>query len=348
MATGLDQIVNVQITRETSAPSQVGFGVPLLVGTSDRYAAGVRVMAFASLEEVEATFTAGDVEITMARNAFSQSPRPSLVKIGQLEAADAGDYVAALTAIQAVDNDFYGIVIESRAKADIEAVAQWTEAQIKVFIAVSGDQDILDQTAGNVLEVLNGAAYNRTLLLFSGDTDDHAGAALAGLQLPKVVGSTNWAYQTLAGITADNLTTTQCNYIQGLNGNVYVTVNDINHTQFGRVVGSEFIDVIRGADFIQARIQERIFFGKINLERIPYTVNGIGLIESWVRSILQQARDTNGILESFETSVPEIADINPTDIANRCLPDVTFVGVLAGAINQTKIQGRLVLSEDLI
>lgn len=339
----LNQIIDVQITRETQIPSQVGFGIPLLVGDSDRFAAGERVRTYGSIEEVEADFTAGDFEITMARNAFSQSPSPTQIMIGQVEAADSGNYVTALTAIQAVNDDWYGLAVETRLEADILAIAAWVEARIKIFCALSSDAAVKSATAGNVLEDLVAAAYERTFLLYSEDLDDHAGAAWLGKQLPKLPGGTNWAYQTLAGITVDSLSLTEQNNITNNKGSIYTVVNDINHTQFGQVASGEWVDVMRGSDFIQVRMQEKVYFQLINSDRIPYTENGIAVIENAMRDVLKQARDVNGIITEFEITTPALADISAIDKGNRFLPDMTFVATLAGAINKTQIRGRLVL-----
>lgn len=344
----LNQIIDVQITRETQTPSQVGFGTPLIVGDSDRFTAGERVRTYTDIDQVVADFTTGDTEISMATDIFAQNPKPTQIMIGQVEAADSADYVVALNAITAVNNDWYGLCVETRAEADILAIAAWVEARLKIFAALTSDAAVKAGTAGNVMEDLQAAAYDRTLPLYSEDTDNHLGAALLGKQLPKVVGGTNWAYQTLAGITVDNLTATEEQTIQGYNGNIYVSKKDINHTQFGTMASGEFVDVMRGSDFIQVRIQETIFQGLINSEKIPYTDSGIAKVDGYVREVLKRAQDINGILESFTTSVPKKVDISTLDIGNRFLPDLTFVGVLAGAINKTQIRGRLVLSETQI
>ena len=210
---GLNQIIDVQITRETKVPSQKGFGTPLAVGDSDRFTAGERIRTYASIEEVEADFTAGDIEIELARDLFSQEIRPPQIKIGQLEAADSGNYVTALTAIQAIDDDWYGLVTETRAEADILAIAAFIQARIKIYFATTSDSAVKDNTAGNVLEDLVAGGFFRTMLWYSEDTDNHLAAAIAGKQLPKDPGSTNWAYQTLAGPAVDSLTTTEQNNV---------------------------------------------------------------------------------------------------------------------------------------
>jgi len=340
---GLNQIIDVQITRETKVPSQKGFGTPLLLGDSDRFTAGERIRTYADISEVEADFTAGDVEIEMARNAFGQEVRPPEIKIGQLEAADSGNYVTALTAIEAIDDDWYGLITETRDEADINAIAAFIQARVKIYLATSSDAAVKAATAGNVLEDLVNAGQFRTMLWYSEDSDDHLAAAVAGKQLPKEPGSTNWAYQTLAGPTRDDLTTTEQNNITNNNGNIYIEVNALNITQFGNMPDGDFVDVIRGADWIQARMQEKILFSLVNSDKIPFTNDGIAQIEADMREILIRARDVNGIISDFTIITPDVADISAIDKGNRFLPGMEFQATLAGAINKTQIRGRLVL-----
>lgn len=339
----LNQLVDVLITRETKVPTQRGFGTPLIVGDSDRFTAGERIRTYTDIAAVEADFTAGDAEIDIARDMFSQTVRPPQIKIGQVEAGDSGDYVAALTAIEAVDADWYGLVIESRVQATIEAVAVFAESRIVQFFALTSDADVKNGVAANVLKNLNAAANDRTSVWYSDDTDNHLASAIVGLQLPKNPGSTNWAHKTVSGPAFDALTATQQQNIETDKGNQYIRVAGINVTQFGQVVSGEFIDVIRGSDFLQARIQELVYFELVNSEKIPYTNDGIAMIEARLREALQLGVANQIINDDFEIITPDVADISVLDKGNRFLPDVEFEATLTGAINKTRIRGRLVL-----
>lgn len=338
----LNSIIDVQITRQTSIPTQKGFGTPLLVGDSDRFTAGERIRTYSDIDSVVADFTAGDFEITMAQNAFGQQVRPPEIKIGQVESGDA-DYVAALTAIAAVDDDWYGLNVETVTEADILAIAAYVQPRVKLFGALSRDAAVKAATAGNVLEDLVNGTFFRSPLLYNEDTASHAFAAWMGRQLPQLPGSTNWAYKSLAGVQVDDLSTTEQNNITNNRGSIYIPVAGINQTQFGRTNDGDWIDVIRGADFIQARMQERVLFQLANTEKIPYTNDGIALVENEMRSVLQQARDVNGIITDFTITAPDVADISPVDKGNRFLPNMNFQATLAGAINTTQIRGTLVL-----
>ncbi len=339
----LSTIIDVQITRETKTPTQKGFGTLLIVGDSDRYGGSERIRTYTSIEEVEADFTVGDPEIDMARNAFGQAVRPVEVKIGTLKTADTGNYVTALTAISAADDDWYGVTIESETEANINAVAAYIESKIKIFFANTRDAAVKAGTAGNVAEDLNGAAYDRTTLWYSGaPSTQYLAAGLAGGQLPKVPGSVTYKFKTVNGVTADVLSSTEINNIENEKANHYTTVAGINITQQGTVSSGEFIDVMIGSDWIHARLQETIYQQLVNLDKIPYTNAGIAVIENLMNQVLTQAIK-NGILADYEITVPDVSEISSLDKGNRLLPDMEFVGTLAGAIHKVQIRGRLVL-----
>lgn len=339
----LSSIIDVQITRETKTPTQQGFGTLLLIGTADNFG-GDRVRTYASIEEVATDFPLGtEWEYLAAQAAFGQTVSPVEIKIGTLLAADSGNYVTALNAIQEVDDDFYGIAIESETEADVNAMAAAVEAKFKIFFALTRDAAVAAGTAGNVAEDLNTAAYDRTALFYSGaPTTQFLQAAIAGGQLPKVPGGITYKFKQAQGVNFDNLTSTQINNIENFKANYYNRIAGISILQQGTVASGEFIDVIIGADWITARLQETIYQELINVDKIPYTNQGIAVIENLMRQVLNQAIN-NGILASFEIDAPDVSEISNLDKGNRFLPDMEFTGVLAGAIHKVQIRGRLVL-----
>ncbi len=167
-------------------------------------------------------------------------------------------------------------------------------------------------------------------------------AWLGGL-LPKAPGSITWKFKQLVGVTPDVLTTTAVNNIEAKNGNTYQTVGGVNITQQGIVASGEFIDIIRGIDWIQARIGENVFSVLVNADKIPYTDPGVGVIIGTIRSFLTGPAVDNNVLVENTISVfaPKVADVSTSDKQNRLLPDVIFGATLAGAIHKTVITGKL-------
>jgi hypothetical protein len=117
--------------------------------------------------------------------------------------------------------------------------------------------------------------YDRTFTIYNGDTASYfADAAWLGRQLPTIPGSSNWAFKSLTGIIADDLLSSQSSAVFTNNGNTYETFAGQSITRYGKVSSGEWIDVIRGADWLQARLQENLYSTLINVEKIPYTDAG--------------------------------------------------------------------------
>ncbi|MCK5610319.1 DUF3383 family protein, partial [Candidatus Pacearchaeota archaeon] len=113
-------------------------------------------------------------------------------------------------------------------------------------------------------------------------------------------------------------------------------------TQEGVVASGEFIDIIRGVDWIQARISEAVFTLLVNADKVPYTDPGVEMIKTEIQAILEQAVDNNVLVENTITiTAPKVADVSSVDKANRFLPDIKFGATLAGAIHKVKIDGKL-------
>jgi len=255
----------------------------------------------------------------------------------------ASDTVADdLTAIKNEDPNWYALVMTSHVIADVQAAAVWIEAEIKIFLTSSNDTEILNAASTtDIAYLLNAAAYDRSGVIYSATDSTFPEAAWLGKQLPTDPGSTTWMFKTLSGVTFDALTDTQSTNARNKKANTYENIAGVNMTQEGTVASGEYIDIIRGVDWLQARITENVFSRFVNLPKIPYTDGGIAIIESEVISAITEGIDSGFIAESpqFTVSVPLAADVSSVDKIARFLPDVEFVAYLAGAIHKTKIEG---------
>lgn len=336
----LDDIVNVQISRETETVERANFGIPLFlveVKTVD-----TRVKSYSNIDAVADDYAATDTAYKMASAAFSQEIRPNRIKIGQK--ADAETYVQALQAIVNEDDDWYGLAVETLTKADILLIAAFIEARTKIFIARSADADILTNATDDLASTLQAAEYDRTAVIYHGSADTQfADAAWLGDCLPRDPGSQTWMFKTLNGITYDTLTASEKDYVLGKGANTYQRIAGVNITQQGTMAGGEYIDVIRGIDWLTARIKERIFTRLINAPKIPYTNKGIAIIEAQVREQLDIAVDQQLIAPepAYTVTVPDVLDTDELDRQNRQLKEVNFRARLAGAIHYVEIRGAV-------
>lgn len=253
-----------------------------------------------------------------------------------------------LTAINDVNDQWYALIATTRDVPTVKAIAAWVEARIKLFGTASSDLDIINVAAGtdtnSIAAFLNQLGYVRTFVMYHQDAEtDFPEAAWFGRVLPLEPGSETWKFKTLNGISYSNLTTTQLNNALNKKANVYEFVGGVGITENGTVAQGEFIDIIRGIDWLRARIQEFVFSLLVNSPKVPYTDAGIAGIQAEVMRALQLGVDNNFIAEDpqFIVTVPLAADVPPADKAARILRNVRFQATLAGAIHAVIIRGTV-------
>ena len=250
--------------------------------------------------------------------------------------------VADITAVREENDDWYGLILTNASSACILAAAVYIEANIKIMVTQSADTEILSASVSDdVASQLKTAGYARTAILYHPKDSQYAGAAWMGKCFPKDPGSITWKFKTLAGVDSVSLTDTQVGVLEGKGCNHYTTVAGIAITQQGVTSSGEFIDVTRSVDFIRARLQEYIYARLANADKIPFTDQGIAIIEAEVRAVMQLSID-QGILAADPAptvTVPLAADVSTADKAIRLLDNVEFEAVLAGAIHKVIVTG---------
>lgn len=253
--------------------------------------------------------------------------------------------VTALDAIALESDDYYALVLTIQALASQVAAAAWIEARRKIFFARSNDANV--KSAGSTTDIaylLKAAAYDRSVVIAHyPSTDDFIDAGWLGKMLPEDPGSATFKFKTIAGATVDILSASESTAVKGKNGNTYETVGGVNITSEGVVASGEFIDIIIGIDWLQARIQERVYAKLVQNKKIPFTDAGVAVIENEVRAQLKQAVSVGLLAASpeFTVTVPKVVDVSPADKALRYLPGITFAATLAGAIHKTQIRGTV-------
>jgi hypothetical protein len=275
-----------------------------------------------------------------------ESTTPTRLALAQ-DHADAG-VAADLDAIQLVNDSWYVILHPFNSRAELTAIAAWAEAHNKLFIAQTQDTVVAtggyDATgAADVGSDLDRLGYARTALIYHPDSGAFADAAWAGRVLPLDPGSETWKFKSLAGVAAAVLTGTQRTNLRAKSTNFYETLAGLAITQDGVVSAGEFIDVVRGRDWLQARLREDVFGRLANAQKVPFTDAGIAIVEAAVRARLKNAVDIGFLSSNPEptVSVPRAADVPEADRAARLLPQVSFDATVAGAIHRIRITGRI-------
>ena len=300
--------------------------------------------AWAALLNALAASTATD---DTTRVTFNSTTAGSLFYLEEVYGFDLYDKSADpgiatdLAAITAADGDWYGLLLDSNSEAEVNAASTVTEAQERLFGYATGDATARNGTAGGVMDDRFLAQVFRTFGIFSENTSGYAAARAMGECFPLDPGSETWKFKSLSGVTASILTASQESAIEGKNGNHYQIVAGLGILQQGVVHSGEFIDVVRGRDWLVARLRERVYGLLANARKVPFTDAGVDMVRNVVLAQLREGIGAGLLAASPEpvVTVPLVADVSTADKAARLLPDVEFSATLAGAIHAVEING---------
>jgi hypothetical protein len=245
-----------------------------------------------------------------------------------------------LLAIQAANDDWYGVALCSNTDADLEQLSAQIESMKKIFIGVTKDAAVATSATTDIASVLKGKSLARTALIYTQQTSEDLDAAWMGGQLPAVPGSNIWAYKNLVGQSPDVLTSgqrtilvgTPVAQLAGKNVNIYSTVGGVDITQMGTMIGGQFIDITIGLDWLESTLQTNVFTALVQSAKIPYTDKGTGILISAVQAAFDQGV-VNGLIAdgSIVISAPAVLSVPSSQRANRVAPTITASARLAGA-----------------
>ena len=259
--------------------------------------------------------------------------------------ADAG-IVAELTAVIAEDDDWYALLIDSQSSAEILAAAVNMETRKKIFLADTADDIAYDSgSTTDVMYLANAAGYTRTAIAYHSDTGAFMAAAWLGDRLPQDPGKATWKFKNLAGIAFDALRTGDRSAMDAKKGNYYYRIGTSIFTGEGWTASGEYIDIVRGIDWLGVRIQEDVFADLLGNQKIPYTDKGINGVAETIHARLRNAITVGLLAEDPAPTVtpPLVADILTAEKAVRNVPGILFTGTLAGAVHSLSIAGTLTL-----
>jgi len=186
----IDEIVDITIKRDTIGITSAGLNTLLILGDSKKADQDVkRVKAYGNMSEVVLDYAANKPEYRCANLAFGQSQKPTKILIGQCFNLEA--FAEAYTKVSLENNDFYGVVITSKASENQLAIAGLVEAEERIFGLSSDDSNILNPNdTTNILHQLKALNRQRTFVIYNKDADlIYPEAAWFGLMFTKEAGS---------------------------------------------------------------------------------------------------------------------------------------------------------------
>lgn len=369
MSANLDRICTVDISLASPISNEASFDNILIIGPAPMRPKGEvpAVGVYNGLEELTelgfiATGDASDPIGVGARVAFSQSPRPHEVYVavmGEVPAEDGGEptpqtVTDVLTNALAV-NGWYCICPVGLDDKQVEECIQWTETQNKLCGYIDDDPED---------PIVEPGLYLRSYPFYPKVTPDQldqdiplenkfgAHIAVAAKAMNFHAGEETWALKQLAAVTPSKLTSTFIKKLETANFSYIITVASKNVTQGGKTSGGEWIDIIRFRDWLQNDMQVRVVNLLIVNPKVPYTDNGIALVENQMLASLKDGQKYGGIapteydgdgnaIPGYVTSVPLASELTSTQKASRILENCKFTARLAGAIHAVEIKGCL-------
>jgi len=226
-----DSNISITITLASAPQDGNSFGivchfVPLATNSLN----GAVVASYTSAPEVATALAAGYISATTAAalvDAFSQIPKPPIVKVASIDLV-GGDFVDdAYTAAKLVDPVFYCATMESRTDADILLLSAIVEADRKICVVQSDEATWL--TAGYPAALAALEDRERTVVVFH-DSDAEWGCiawAASRLVFDPDVKSAPWIGQVreVASLTA--LTSAQKTFLLANDANVGLVFGSI-------------------------------------------------------------------------------------------------------------------------
>lgn len=366
MSSNLDRIARVDISLDTPISNEASFDNILIIGPAPRNPKGdvevPTVGVYNSLNEITelgflATGDGADPIGVAARVAYSQSPRPHEVYVAVVGEDEEGEPVKAVDVLEEAlgMNGWYCICPVGLEKSEVAEIIQWTETQNKMCGYIEDDPESPIVTTG--LYLRSYAAYPKVT---EGQLDNDVPAenkygmavAMAIKAMHYHAGEETWALEALATVTPSKLSSNFITKLSNANVSYVLTIASKNVTMGGKTNAGEWIDIIRFRDWLQNDMQVRVVNLLIVNPKIPYTDNGIALVENQMIASLKDGQKYGGICpteydadgnanQGYVTSVPLASELTSTQKSSRVLEDCKFTARLAGAIHLVEISGSL-------
>ena len=339
-------------------------GTSLTTTGNITFAVVKRVALYENIAQVEADFVNTTPEYKAGQAFFAQGGNAKKLLIGFKTSTET--YSQALTAIQAVRDDFYAVAIKDTTKAVQLALASTIKA-------LAGEKIVFFRTDdANTLLAGNSTDLGSELKLLDNDyahvtfhynaSNKYPEMAIMGRVLPieetakQAAGSTAWHHQAVLDELGEpfeasfnpaggKFAFTQVERDTLDAKNVEALENDGLNTRTlgGKMAGGEWGDVIHGVAWLKARIAEDQYLLQTqkadNLSKVTYDPIGFNEVEGVLANRLGMAVKTNFIAENFTITMPKLENTNATDRQNRLLKDINFTARLTGAIKFMEIRG---------
>jgi hypothetical protein len=376
----LKPIVRVDINLSLKAAARKGFNLALIVGDSNVITTTERVRVYTQPAQLLTDgFSNASAEYKAALLYFSQHPEPDKLAVGVIDTGNGETWADALAACRAANSEWYVFIPLGATDSDVITLAPLVEAASpsSVMFYTTNTSDVLQPTydestpperIDDVFMTLKANLYRRSMGYYCGTAGTDSAAAWAGVAMGLNSGTADsmftMAYKSAVGITPDDLTETQVEYVAGSrsttgnNGNVYIQRSEeYNLLQQGFMADKTSFDEVLGLDVLKNNIQLNVMDLLSHSRKIPYTEPGMVMIENVIAQACE-ASVTMGFIApgkwtgdkclklTYGDYLPKgyiiqhepVDDVQQAQKDNRIAPPIYVCCKLAGAIEYVTIE----------
>ncbi|MBX9839451.1 MAG: DUF3383 domain-containing protein [Silvanigrellaceae bacterium] len=356
----VSNIVEVNISKQNAVPKEESFNVPLILGYNNLAFFNDKVAQEfydpSELLQPSVGFTSTSKEYLLTQQIFMQEPSIKKFIVGKrrISAINSAEPVKSvykigddLDEIMKVNSNWYALFLaDFSEKDDLLLACKWIEAsKSKIGSFRSSDKNILDSSKNSdIANTLAAVGFNRSMLTYHATNNEFPEAAILGKFLSKEAGTYCLAHKNLNSLTSQNILDREFKAIQEASCNVYTEILGTPTFQDGRVLNkvTNFMDNTITEDSLRARIQARIFGTFSLVDKVPYDETGLFIIETQIKSVLDEFEKKKAILKGWEVRIPKLDEIilkYKEDRNKRELKNIWFNATINGSIQKATVNG---------
>lgn len=297
---------------QTPVSSEVGFGIPIVIGLFSLSSTVISITASDDLSTLGLTATA----IAQITAMFAQTNAPDIIKAGELTSGTWWTFNSTdLDDIKNYDDSWYWLLLDSGdgmapTDANLTVVRDWiqlTVNQPRMAVLQSSESDIIGATpATSVFGIFNLADNDRVVPVYDATDINYWAArntAFAGSANPDT-NSNTWNMSALTGVTATNYDGTIQSKLEGISVNWVSRAGGSRNLFFKGTTSKSnlYVDQRVTGDWFAVRLQERLVDYLVGFstrqEKAPYSDKGFQGVAAVVTELYQRGVRVGHFLEN--------------------------------------------------
>lgn len=217
-----------------------------------------------------------------------------------------------------------------------------------LFAFQSNTGAIKTNATTDIFSRIKAAGYVRTFYTYRETLTDHAPAALLGRCMEPDPGSVAFWGKKLAGVTPDELTSSEIGFIEGKNGNNYCYIGGQGNYQPGVAANGDSIQTTRDLDYFKYKLIERLLAVLSANDKIPFSVAGLALVKANGQGVMDQMVNEkifdDGATEEIDAptfNVPALGDVDAADKTAHLLDGCTYNATYLDGIRKINVAGNI-------